>query len=172
MRVLDLMSSWQSHIPDNVYLKELTGLGLNREELERNDLLCKWFVHDLNLYPILPFKNNEFDAAICTVSIEYIIYPDDIFHEFSRILRPGGVLIIAFSNRWFPPKAIQIWKDLHEFERMGLVLEYFERSGKFENLETYSLRGLPRPWDDKYFPERRYSDPIFAVWGKNKLKNC
>lgn len=172
MRVLDLMSSWQSHIPDNVYLKELTGLGLNREELERNDLLDKWFVHDLNLHRILPFKNNEFDAAICTVSIEYIIYPDDIFHELSRVLRPGGVLIIAFSNRWFPPKAIQIWKDLHEFERMGLVLEYFERSGKFENLATYSLRGLPRPWDDKYFPERRYSDPIFAVWGKNKLKNC
>ena len=70
MRVLDLMSSWQSHIPDNVYLKELTGLGLNREELERNDLLDKWFVHDLNLHPELPFKNNEFDAVICTVSIE------------------------------------------------------------------------------------------------------
>jgi SAM-dependent methyltransferase len=169
MHVLDLMSSWKSHIPDNLGLKKLTGLGLNRQELEKNDALNERVVHDLNENPILPFESNEFDAAICTVSVEYLIHPMEVFNELSRVLQPGGVLIITFSNRWFPTKVIQIWKDLHEFERMGLALEYFERTGKFKNLETYSLKGLPRPRHDKYFPGIRDSDPIFAIWGKNKL---
>ncbi|MFO7713822.1 MAG: class I SAM-dependent methyltransferase, partial [Desulfosarcina sp.] len=80
-------------------------------------------------------------------------------------LQPNGHLIITFSNRWFPTKAIGIWKQLHEFERMGLVLEYFLQTG-FQDIQTYSIRGLPRPKDDKYFPELRYSDPVYAVWGK------
>jgi hypothetical protein len=73
---------------------------------------------------------------------------------------------VTFSNRWFPSKAINVWKELHDFERMGLVLEYFQKSGKFKNLKTYSMRGLLRPPQDKYFPEQRLSDPVFAVWGR------
>ena len=86
-------------------------------------------------------------------------------NEIARVLKPNGVLIVTFSNRWFPPKVISIWEELHDFERMGLVLEYFLCNGEFENLETYSIRGLPRPYDDRYFSEKRYSDPIYAVWG-------
>ncbi|MFC1812645.1 methyltransferase domain-containing protein [Thermodesulfobacteriota bacterium] len=166
MRVLDLMSSWQSHIPSNLRLEKLTGLGLNRKELERNDDLNDRVVHDLNDIPVLPFETGEFDAVICTVSVEYLTHPETVFNEIGRILRPDGLLIVIFSNRWFAPKAIQIWEELHDFERVGLVLEYFHKTGCFKNLETYSLRGLPRPWDDKYFPEKRYSDPIYAVWGR------
>jgi hypothetical protein len=76
---------------------------------------------------------------------------------------------MTFSNRWFPPKSIRIWKELHEFERMGLVLEYFERTGRFQDLETFSMRGIPRPWDDKYFPQMRFSDPVYAVWGRKRV---
>lgn len=166
MRVLDLMSSWQSHIPGELRLKMLTGLGLNEQELRKNKYLDDWVVHDLNENPVLPFKSNSYDAVICTVSIEYIIHPETIFNEISRILRVGGVLIITFSNRWFSPKVINIWEELHDFERMGLVLEYFLGNGEFEKLETYSIRGLQRPYNDKYFPEKRYSDPIYAVWGR------
>jgi SAM-dependent methyltransferase len=166
MRVLDLMSSWQSHIPSKLRLEKLTGLGLNREELNKNKLLNEWIVHDLNAKPILPFESNEYDAVICTNSIEYLIHPEAIFDEIVRVLRTNGLVIVIFSNRWFPPKVIQIWEELHEFERMGLILEYLRKDGKFNNLETYSVRGLPRPWDDKYFPEKRYSDPIYAVWGR------
>ena len=165
MRVLDLMSSWQSHIPSNLRLEKLTGLGLNRKELEENEDLNDRVVHDLNATPALPFETGEFDAVICTVSVEYLIHPETVFNELVRVLRPDGLLIVTFSNRWFAPKAIRIWEKLHDFERVGLVLEYFSQTGRFKNLETYSLRGLPRPWDDKYFPEKRYSDPIFAVWG-------
>jgi SAM-dependent methyltransferase len=165
MRVLDLMSSWKSHLPEDLRLDKLSGLGLNAEELSKNVDLTDWIVHDLNENPELPFKTGSYDAIICTVSVEYLIQPDPVFKEIGRILRPGGVLIVTFSNRWFPEKVINIWKDLHEFERMGLILEYFQHSKKFKDLETYSIRGLPRPTNDKYYYEIADSDSIYAVWG-------
>ena len=169
MQVLDLMSSWQSHLPENLNLGRVVGLGLNENELRKNSQLTETVVQDLNLNSKLPFEPNSFDAVICSVSVEYLVDPLAVFAEVGRILRPDGYFILTFSNRWFPTKAINIWKELHEFERMGLVLEYFIRSGGFENLQTYSIRGLPRPHDDKYFPDMWYSDPIYAVWGQKKL---
>ena len=166
MRVLDLMSSYHSHVPADIRLDKLTGLGLNSEELKQNLSLNDRIIHDLNENPLLPFETESYDAVICTVSIEYLIRPEAVFNEIVRILRPGGYLIVTFSNRWFPPKVIHIWKELHEYERMGLVLEYFQQTQTLKNLETYSIRGLPRPRHDKYFLEIKYSDPIYAVWGQ------
>ena len=166
MDVLDLMSSWQSHLPASLNFRRLVGLGLNDSELMKNSRLTERIVQDLNINPILPFESNSFDAVVCTVSVEYLTEPLAIFTEVLRILRNDGYFIVTFSNRWFPTKAIKIWKELHEFERMGMVLEYFIRTGGFKNLQTYSIRGLPRPHDDKYFPDLRYSDPLYAVWGQ------
>jgi SAM-dependent methyltransferase len=168
MQVLDLMSSWQSHIPANLQLDRLVGLGLNEDELRKNAQLSDFLVHDLNAEPRLPFEPNTFDAVVNTASVEYLTDPLAVFNEVSRILRPDGYFIVTFSNRWFPTKAIRIWQDLHEFERMGMVLEYFLRAGGFKDLQTYSIRGLPRPHDDKYFPELLFSDPVYAVWGKKR----
>jgi len=168
MQVLDLMSSWESHIPTNRHLNRLVGLGLNEKELKRNSQLNSFLVQDLNKDPLLPFEVNTFDAVINTVSVEYLTDPLAVFKEVSRILKPDGYFIVTFSNRWFPTKAIKIWLELHEYERVGLVLEYFLRTGDFEDLQTYSIRGLPRPHDDKYFPEMWFSDPVYAVWGRKK----
>ena len=82
------------------------------------------------------------------------------------VLRPEGHFVITFSNRWFPPKAIQIWQELHEFERMGLVLDYFINTDGFSELKTYSIRGVPRPADDKYYHQMPFADPVYAVWGR------
>jgi SAM-dependent methyltransferase len=166
--VLDLMSSWVSHLPEDLPLKSLTGLGMNQTELEANRRLTDYVVHDLNENPQLPFNDGDFDAVICSVSIEYLIHPFKIFEEINRVLKPGGIFIVTFSNRWFPPKAITIWPELHEFERMGLVLEFFLKSGQYEHLQTYSMRGLPRPQDDKYYPRIPFSDPVYAVWGNSR----
>lgn len=168
MRVLDLMSSWKSHIPESLHLESLTGLGLNREEMENNPQLTEYVIHDLNKYPQLPFNDQEFDAVICTVSVEYMIRPFDVFLDVARILKPRGYFVHTFSNRWFPPKVINVWTNLHEFERMGLVLEYFLRSGVYENLKTCSVRGWPRPMGDRYYPRVRIADPVYAVWGQIK----
>ncbi|MDJ0739480.1 MAG: class I SAM-dependent methyltransferase [Gammaproteobacteria bacterium] len=164
-RVLDLMASWQSHLPADHGLGEVIGLGMNAEELAANPLFASHQVHDLNLAPALPYADDEFDAVICSLSVEYLVKPFDVFAEVARMLRPGGRFIITFSNRWFPPKVIRAWERMHEFERPGLVLEYFLRDGLYDGLETWSIRGLPRPADDRYADRHADSDPVYAVWG-------
>lgn len=166
MRVLDLMSSWRSQVPPSLKLSGLTGLGLNQEEMAQNPQLTECLVHDLNRNPGLPFEDQTFDAVICTVSVEYLIRPFEVFEDVARILKPGGLFVHTFSNRWFPPKAIRVWTELSEFERMGLVLEYFMKSGAYENLETYSCRGWPRPESDRHYPDILTGDPVYAVWGR------
>jgi SAM-dependent methyltransferase len=171
MRVLDLMSSWQSHLPDDFELRQLSGLGLNATEMEKNPRLSDHIVHDLNQTPRLPYADASYDLVVCTVSVEYLVRPFEVFSEVARVLRPGGVFATVFSNRWFPTKAVRIWSELHEFERMGLVLEYFRNAHLFNDLHSYSIRGLTRPSDDKYIGQTPYSDPIYAVWGSRALRS-
>jgi SAM-dependent methyltransferase len=166
--LLDLMGSWTSHLPQGLELGSLTVLGMNRAELERNPQAGERVVHDLNRDPHLPFAAGRFDAVVCTVSVEYLTRPFEVFAETARVLKLGGILIHTFSNRWFPPKAVRIWTELHEFERVGLVLEYFLKSGQYSALETVSVRGLPRPADDRYYSQLPYADPVYAVWGRKE----
>jgi SAM-dependent methyltransferase len=155
-----------SHLDPALELSSVTGLGMNADELAANERLSERVVHDLNRDTVLPYPDAGFDAVICTVSVEYLVRPFEVFREVARVLRPGGKFIVTFSNRWFPPKAIGVWADLHPFERMGLVLEYFLRDGLFRNLNTFSLTGLPRPQDDKYASQMQWSDPVYSVWGE------
>ncbi|HRH81547.1 MAG TPA: methyltransferase domain-containing protein [Thiobacillaceae bacterium] len=165
MAVLDLMSSWVSHLPAEIPAGlSLTGLGMNPEELEANPRLDRRVCHDLNRQPWLPFPDRAFDLVLCTASVEYLVHPRSVLADVGRVLRPGGRCVITFSDRWFLPKAIRVWGELHPFERLGLVLWLMEEAG-FTDLRTRSLRGLKRPADDKYAAQREYSDPLFAVWG-------
>lgn len=164
--ILDLMSSWTSHLDPAVSPVQVAGLGMNAEELAANPVLTERVVQDLNLDPRLPWPDHSFDAVVCTVSVEYLVRPVEVFREVRRVLRPGGYFLVTFSNRWFPPKAISLWQELHEFERMGLVLEFFFAAGGFGNLGTWSLQGLPRPAGDKYAGRLPFSDPVYAVWGQ------
>ncbi len=166
-KILDLMASWDSHLPLNMPLKKLSLLGLNEEELLKNDRGNDTYVQDLNLDTNLPYPDKSYDAVICTASIEYLTKPVQVCREVNRILRDDGIFIVTFSNRWFPSKAVNIWKQTHEFERLGFVLEIFRKAGNFKDLHTYSRRGLPRPDDDPHH-EIPLSDPVFAVWGKKR----
>lgn len=160
--ILDLMSSINSHLDETLEIKKIIGLGMNQEELETNHLLDERIIHDINQNKTLPFDDASFDVVICSLSIEYITQPSKLFDEVSRILRPHGKFIISFSNRWFQSKAINVWKYLHEFERVGLVMEHFIESAHFGDINTYSLRGLPRPFND--YHNTLLSDPLYVVW--------
>lgn len=165
-RVLDLMSSWLSHLPGDVPGLQVVGLGMNAQELRRNARLREWRVHDLNRDPALPYGDGEFDAVTCTVSIEYLVQPLAVFAEVARVLKPGGVFVCTLSERCFPTKAIAVWAQLHPFQRMELVLEYFRRTGCFAGLASESVRGLPRPAHDRQAGRPLAADPVYAVWGR------
>jgi len=164
MKVLDLMSSWVSHLPDMELA--VAGLGLNAEELEQNPRLTERTVHDLNEQPTLPYPDACFDAVVCTASVEYLVKPVEVFREVRRVLKAGAPFVLTFSERWFPPKVIALWPMLHPFERLGLVLGYFRQSEGFADLGTETARGWPRPEDDPYAGQLPDADPLYAVWGR------
>lgn len=167
-KVLDLMSSWTSHLPDSLTDCDVTGLGMNEKELKQNKSLSDHFIHDLNQNTTLPFQDNSYDAVICTASIEYLTQPLAVLSEIARVTKPGGVFVTTFSDRWFPGKEILPWAEMHPFERQGLVLDYYIKTNALDDLHTESIRGLPRPYDDKYINETVVSDPIFTIWGRVK----
>jgi SAM-dependent methyltransferase len=124
-RILDMMSSWVSHLPSEMQFAHIEGHGLNAEELARNRRLNHYFVQNLNENPQLPLPEQEFDAVLNCVSVQYVQYPEALFSEIHRILKPGGIAIISFSNRMFFQKAIQAWRDASEATRVELVKRYF-----------------------------------------------
>lgn len=164
IKVLDLMSSAQSHLPGGP--ATVIGLGMNSEELQANRRLQQWLIHDLNENPLLPFAAEDFDAVCCHLSFEYLLSPDSVMAEIARILRPDGLCLISFSNRWFPEKVTRIWQLLHEFERPGYVLEIMRT--RFHELTTTTFRNWPRPLDDPHYFEKKVSDPLYLVTGRKK----
>ena len=137
--VLDLMSSWRSHLPDKPSRRRTAGLGLNAVEMRENPQLDESVVHDLNADPTLPFDDGEFDAAVLTVSVQYITRPVEVFAEVARTLRVGGRFHVFFSNRMFPTKATAIWKALSDADRARLVAAYFRSSGGFAEPEAQDI---------------------------------
>ena len=162
--VLDLMSSWESHLPEDLDSVKVSGLGMNAIELQANPLLDDYILHDLNKDCLVPYANETFDVVICTASVEYLIKPLNVFEQIKRVLKPGGKCIMTFSNRWFPSKSIILWSEIHEFERVGLVMEYFKQSGWKGEINTLSSKGLHRPIDDPHYAKTQSSDPVYAVW--------
>jgi SAM-dependent methyltransferase len=135
-RILDLMSSWVSHLPDELTFAHVEGHGLNAEELTRNSRLNHFFTQDLNRDLKLPLPDQSFDAVLNTVSVQYLQYPEAIFSEIYRVLKPGGIAIVSFSNRMFYQKAIQIWRDGTEEGRVELVKRYFTSVPGFTSPEV------------------------------------
>ena len=151
-RVLDLMSSWISHLPDEIDFRQVTGLGMNAEELAANPRLDTYVVQDLNVTPTLPFATAAFDAVLIAVSVQYLTRPLSVFAEIARVLAPGGRCIVAMSHRLFPTKAIYAFHVLSPQERRELVASYLRDGGRFEQIESID-RSPPR------------ADPLWIVTG-------
>ena len=129
---LDLMSSWRSHLPNDVIPERVVGLGMNAEEMDDNPQLDSYAIHNLNQNPRLPYDDNQFDAVLCAVSIQYLTQPITVFEEVNRVLKPGGDFIISFSNRCFPSKAVAIWLSTTDRQHIELIQRYFDLSGSWE----------------------------------------
>ena len=136
-RIFDMMSSWVSHLPEKMEFAHVEGHGMNEEELAKNPKLNHYFVQNLNANSKLPLPDAEFDAVVNCVSVQYLQHPDAIFAEIHRILKPGGVAIMSFSNRMFYQKAIAAWREGSEGDRVKLVQSYFD-SVKGANIPGFS----------------------------------
>lgn len=128
-RVLDLMSSWISHLPDDRAYAEVVGHGMNAEELAANPRLDRWFVQDLNADPELLLVDAALDAALCCVGVQYLQRPFEVFAEVRRVLAPGAPFIVSYANRCFPTKAVAIWRSLDMRGQASLIGLYLERVG-------------------------------------------
>jgi hypothetical protein len=137
-RIFDMMSSWVSHLPDEMQFEYIQGHGLNAEELARNSKFDRYFVQNLNQDLKLPLEDGSFDAVLNTVSVQYLQYPEAIFAEIYRILKPNGIAILSFSNRMFYNKAIAAWREGSETDRVELVKGYFQSLPGFSLPEVIS----------------------------------
>ncbi len=151
--VLDLMSSWRSHWPASLPKQRLVGVGLNAVEMEENPDLDDFLVHDVNATPRLPFEDGIFDAAVITVSVQYLTNPIAVFRDVHRLLKPGGVFAVIFSNRMFPTKAVAIWRTLNDQQHAELVAAYFHHAGNFVDLD----------FQNRTPPAATYTDPVYVV---------
>jgi SAM-dependent methyltransferase len=127
--LLDLMSSWVSHLPSDRAFSRVAGLGMNRVELQHNQRLTDFVVHDLNAVPELPYPDDTFDAVINVVSIQYLTRPVEVYTSVRRVLKPGGLALIATSHRCFPTKAVMAWHTLTPPDRVRLIQLYLEQAG-------------------------------------------
>jgi len=123
--LLDICSSWVSHLPEEVSFGRVVGLGMNARELEANTALTEWVAADLNVKPNLPFESESFDVVLNVVSVDYLNKPREVFEEMHRVLRPGGQAMMSFSNRCFPTKAIKMWLNADDSGRQKIVASYF-----------------------------------------------
>ncbi|HVF01297.1 MAG TPA: methyltransferase domain-containing protein [Rubrobacteraceae bacterium] len=154
--ILDLMSSWVSHLPPEVEYTRVVGLGMNEVELRRNPRLDSYAVQNLNRTPDLPFDEAEFDGVGICVSIDYLTRPVEVLREVGRVLKVGAPLVVSFSNRCFPDKAVALWHQLDDRGHMQLVERYLHEAGNWSG-----VRSLDRS------PRRLFSDPLYAVIGRS-----
>jgi SAM-dependent methyltransferase len=151
--VLDLMSSYRSHLPPELRPSAVVGIGLNAAEMAANPQLTRWAVLDLNAEPGLPEPDASFDLALCTVSVQYLTQPLETFAAVRRVLRPGAPFLVTFSNRCFPTKAVRLWHAGTDADHLALVRRYFTLSG-----------GWTAPEAAAHTPAA--GDPLYGVWAR------
>jgi SAM-dependent methyltransferase len=160
--ILDLCSSWTSHIDDDVARKltRISGLGMNNKELESNPTLTDWIVQDLNENPNLSkYENESFDVVLLQLSIDYLIKPLEVLKEVGRILKVGGKVHIVFSNRLFLSKAVGFWTggdDIDHAYYVGSYLHFCD--GGFQDIQAKDLSTRKGGRD-----KRIIGDPMFVV---------
>jgi SAM-dependent methyltransferase len=156
MNVLDLMSSWVSHLPEEIKFTKVVGHGMNQVELAANPRLDEFFVQNLNQESKLRLADASFDAVLNTVSIQYLENAVAVLKEAHRVLKPGGIAIISFSNRMFPTKAVSLWTEIDEEQRPELVRQYLVAAG-FQDIEIVQRKASALGW---FFQQ---GDPFYCL---------
>ncbi|CAN6915273.1 unnamed protein product, partial [Brassica oleracea] len=160
--ILDMCSSWVSHYPAGYKQERIVGMGMNEEELKRNPVLTEYIVQDLNVDPISLLKTilskllpMWYDINFLKVSVDYLTKPLIVFKEMNRILKPGGLALMSFSNRCFFTKAISIWTSTGDADHALIVGSYFHYAGGYEPPQAVEIS-----------PNPGRSDPMYVVYSR------
>ena len=153
--VVDVGCSWVSHYPtDDVWIRGV-GVGMNEDELVRNGALDEYYVRDLNAEPVLPLTSASVDAVTMAFCVQYWTSPLQLFHEALRALRPGGVVAVACSNRWWPEKVVAVWRDAADDAARGAIVARYLRLAGFVNVHV-----------DDASPDPGRTDPLLVITGR------
>jgi SAM-dependent methyltransferase len=153
--ILDVMSSWVSHLPPETHYRRVVGLGVDAGVLAENPFLDEWRVQDLNHDPHLNFANGEFDGAAICGAVQHFRRPAEVIREIGRVLKQGAPLVVTFSNRCLCTPATGCWRLFDETGQLGLVARYFAEAGNWTDIRC--LDRTP-PGDGA---------PLYAVVGRS-----
>ncbi len=162
--ILELMAGHQNYFLPQQKIQSLSGIGISEAEMQKNPALHRTLVHDLNSETPLPVDDNSLDAIVCIAGVEYWTKPDFLFQQIYQKLKPGGRFITIFNDQFVASKVVNIWNQVHPFERMTLVLNYLKKAG-FNKLNTWTIRGIPRNPEEVVSVETLDITPLFTVWG-------
>lgn len=162
--VLDLCSSWISHLPEEgIKYGNVVGVGMNEGELAANKQLDDFAVQDLNENPRLSqFDDNSFDVVCNVVSVDYLTKPLEIFQEMHRVLRPGGISLMSFSNRCFPTKAVAMWLQADDIGRLTIVGSYYHYSADWSSIEALDIKEM-QPTPERPSPGDIFKNPSLGL---------
>ena len=154
--VLDLMSSWDSYLPQNKKYKKVIGHGLNKEELERNKTFNYFWTQNFNLNQVIPLDSKSIDYCLMVAAWQYLQYPEKLTKEIVRILSDGGKILVSFSNRAFWQKTPNIWTNSSEEERVKyvrkvLITNGFKEPRIIKKFNDNSLNFLPFLKNDPFY---------------------
>ena len=165
--ILDLMSSWVSHLPSNISFKKVIGHGMNEAELSSNERLDRFFVQNLNKKQNMPIEDSSVDVGLIVAGWQYLQYPEKVSLELSRVIKSDSLLIISFTNRAFWTKAPNIWTYSSEEKRIEYVTSVLTSNGwRIEKILNEKTQ------DKKLFGfYSSESDPFFSVIARNNKSN-
>ncbi len=135
--ILDLMSSWVSHLPKDIKYNSIVGHGLNEDELRSNKRLDKYWIQDLNTDQKLPLPDSSIDVCLVVAGWQYLQYPEAIANELFRIVRPEGKLIVSFTNRAFWEKAPKVWTNSTSHQHLHYISSVLQAHG-WSKIQFYS----------------------------------
>ena len=165
--ILDLMSSWVSHLPTNIRYKKVIGHGMNQAELSSNERLDSIFVQNLNKKQNMPIEDSSIDVGLIVAGWQYLQYPEKVSLELSRIIKSDSLLIISFTNRAFWTKAPNIWTYSSEEKRIEYVTSVLTANG-WRIEKVFNEKTQDKKLFGFYSSE---SDPFFSVIARNNKSN-
>jgi len=127
--ILDLMSSWDSYLPQGKKYKKVIGHGLNEKELKKNNALNSFWIQNFNTNQNIHLDSESINYCLMVAGWQYLQYPENLTKEIARILSTEGKFIISFSNRAFWHKAPNIWTNSTDEERLKYVRNVLVTNG-------------------------------------------